>query len=124
MRPLSAIQLFTTRLILGSTRWTIVRMNWVRTCSWARQVLRLLPRRLAIGIPVACRRKWLPICAIHGRWLSDTPPDGVRRDEGLRLRGDGGEDAVLVEPHAIRAAAILGRLEARAPDLQSVSGKC
>jgi hypothetical protein len=122
MRPLPAIQLLTATLILGSTRWTIVRMNWVRTCSWARQILRLLPRGLAIGVPVACRRKWLSVRAIHGRGLSNTPPDGVRRDKGLRLGRDGREDAVLVESHAIRATAVLCRLEARAPYLQRVSG--
>jgi hypothetical protein len=122
VRPLPAIQLLTTTLILGRTRWTIVRMNWVRTCSWAGQILRLLPRGLAIGVPVACRRKWLSVRAIHGRRLSDTPPDGVCRDKRLCLGGDGREDAVLVESHAIRAAAVFGRLEARAPDLQRVSG--
>jgi hypothetical protein len=92
-------------------------MSWVRTCSWARQIL-LLARWLPVGITVARRRKGLPIGTVHGRWLSDAAPDGVGRDESLGLRGDGGEDAVLVEPHAVGAAAIFSRLEARAPDLR------
>jgi hypothetical protein len=46
----------------------------------------------------------------------------MRRNKSLRLSGDGGEDAILVEPHAIGAAAVLGRLEARASNLWSVSG--
>jgi hypothetical protein len=120
VRPLPAIQLITACLILGNARWTIVRMSWVRTCSWARQILRLLPGWLAVGFPMVCRRKWLAVRAVHGRGLADTPPDGVRRDKSLRLGGDGGEDAVLVEPHAVRAAAVLGRFKARAPDLQYV----
>jgi hypothetical protein len=70
---------------------------------------------------VARRRKGLPIGTVHRRRLSDAAPDGVRRDEGLGLGGDGGEDAVLVEPHAVGAAAIFSRLEARAPDLRTVS---
>jgi hypothetical protein len=127
MRSLPAIQLFTTGLIWGSTGRTIFRMNWVRTCSWARQILLLLrlwlARRLAIRVPMVCRRKRLAIRAIHGRWLSHATPDRMCRHERLRLRRDGREDAVLVEPHAIGAAAILGGLEAGAPDLHSVSGR-
>ena len=117
MRPLPANQRVTACLILRSTRRTIVRMSWVRTCSGTGQIL-LLPRRLPIGIAMARRRKRLPVGAVHGRWLADTTPDGMRRDEGLGLGGDGSEDAVLVEPHAVGAAAIFSRLEARAADLQ------
>jgi hypothetical protein len=120
VRPLPANQRVTACLILRSTVRTIVRMSWVRTCSGAGQIL-LLARRLPIGITVARRRKGLPIGTVHGRRRSDAAPDGVRRDEGLRLGGDGGEDAVLVEPHAVGAAAIFSRLEARAPDLRRVS---
>jgi hypothetical protein len=95
-------------------------MSWVRTCSGAGQIL-LLARWLPIAITVARRRKGLPVGTIHGRRLSDAAPDSVGRDESLCLGGDGGEDAVLVEPHAIGAAAIFSRLEARAPDLGKVN---
>jgi hypothetical protein len=100
VRPLPAIQLITVCPVWRSTGRTIVRMNWVRTCSGARQIL-LLAGRLAICFRMARWRKRLAICAIHGRWLPNTTPDGVCGDKGLRLGGDGGEDAVLVEPHAI-----------------------
>jgi len=90
-------------------------MNLVRTCSWAGQILlllRLLARRLAIRFRMVRRRERLSVRAIHGRWLSDATPDRVCRHEGLCLRRDGREDAVLVEPHAVGAAAVLGGLEA------------
>jgi hypothetical protein len=112
MRPLPANQRVTACFVLRSTGRTIVRM----TCSGTGQIL-LLTRRLPIGIAVARRRQRLPIGTIHGRRLADTTPDRVRRDESLGLRGDGGEDAVLVEPHAVGTAAVFSRLEARAPDL-------
>lgn len=123
MRPLPAIQLFTATLILGSTGWTIFRMNWVRTCSWARQVALLAWwwRWLPISITMACRRERLPICAVHGWRLSHAPPDGVCRNKSLRLGRDRREDAVLVEPHAIGASAVFGGLEARAAYLCCVS---
>jgi hypothetical protein len=79
-------------------------MSRIRTCgpSRARQVL-LLPsrRRLGIGFGVRVRRKRLPVCAVHGRGRSHSPPNGMRRDESLRLSRDRCEDAVLVEPHAV-----------------------
>jgi hypothetical protein len=116
VRPLPARQRITGRLIWRSTRRTIVRMSWVRTCCGTGQIL-LLARGLPVGVAVACRRKRLPIGAIHGRRLADAAPDGMRRNECLGLGGNGGEDAVLVEPHAVGAAAVFSRLEARAPDL-------
>jgi hypothetical protein len=91
-------------------------MSWVRTCSWARQIL-LWARWLTIGLAVASRRKRLAICAIHGRRLADTAPDGVGGHKSLRLCRNGSEDAVLVEPHAVGAAAVLCRLETRASNL-------
>lgn len=42
---------------------------------------------------------------------------GVRGDKGLRLRGDRGEHALLVEALAVGAAAVRGVLEARAANL-------
>lgn len=100
VRPLPAIQLITVCPVWRSTGRTIVMMNWIRTCSGARQILPPA-RRLAICFRVARRRKRLAIRAIHGRWLSDTTPDGMCGDEGLRLGRYGGKDAVLIEPHAI-----------------------
>ena len=124
VRPLpTAIQLFTACLILGSAGWTIFRVSWVRTCSWARQIALLSRLWLTICFCVARRRERLAVRAIHGRWLSNTAPDRVCRDESLRLRRDGREDAVLVEPHAIGAAPVLGGLEARASNLLRVSGR-
>lgn len=98
---------------MWSTRRTIVGMDWIRTCSGAGQILLLLlAALLAKGLSMARRRERLPVGTVHGRRLADAAPDGVGRDKSLRLRGDGGEDAVLVEPHAIRAAAVFGGLEA------------
>jgi hypothetical protein len=123
MGPLPANQLFTTCLIVGRTGWTTkFRMNWVRTCSWARQIALLAGLLLlAICFCVARRRKRLTVCAIHWGWLSDTSPHGMCRHKCLRLRGDGRENAVLVEPHAVGAAAVFGGLEARASNLYRVS---
>ena len=39
---------------------------------------------------------------------------GVRGDEGLCLRGDGGEDAFLIEAHTVGAAAVCGSVKAGA----------
>jgi hypothetical protein len=86
-------------------------MSWIRTCSWARQVALLAGLLLAICFGVARRRERLTICAVHGRWLPDTPPDSVCRNKSLCLRRHRREDAVLVEPHAVGAAAVLGGLE-------------
>lgn len=116
MRPLPATQRITASLILWSTWRTMVRMDCVRTCSGAGQIL-LRATRLCVGLVLARRRKRLPVGAIHGRRLSDTAPDRVGRDKSLRLGRDGGEYAVLVEPHAIRAAAVLGRFKAGAANL-------
>ena len=95
-------------------------MRWVRTCSWAGQIL-LWALWLAVGLAVASRRKRLPVGAIHGRRLADAAPDRVGRNESLSLCRNGSEDAVLVEPHAVGAAAVLCRLEARASDLWTTS---
>jgi hypothetical protein len=123
MRPLPAIQLFTTCLIMGSTGWTIFRMNWVRTCSGARQIALLARLLLLLTICFSMARRWkrLAICAVHGRWLPNTPPNGVCRNKSLSLRRDRRENAVLVEPHAVGAATVLGGLEARAANLCVVS---
>jgi len=43
------------------------------------------------------------------------------RHKGLRLRGDRGEDALLLEALAIGAAPIVRGLEAGAPNLHSIS---
>lgn len=100
VRPLPATKRVTASFILWSTGRTIVRMDWIRTCSGAGQIL-LLATRLAICLAVARGRERLPVGAVHGRRLSHTAPDGMRRDKGLRLGGDGREDAVLVESHAV-----------------------
>lgn len=63
------------------------------------------------------RRKRLAIGTIHGWRLANTSPDGVGRNKSLSLCGNGCEDAVLVEPHAVGAATVLCRLEARASNL-------
>jgi hypothetical protein len=86
-------------------------MSWVRTCSWARQVALLAGLLLAICFGVAGRRERLAICAVHGRWLPNTPPNGVCRNKSLCLRRHRRKDAVLVKPHAVGAAAVLGGLE-------------
>lgn len=66
---------------------------------------------------MASRRKRLPVGTIHGWRLANTSPDGVSRNKSLSLCGNGSEDAVLVEPHAVGAAAVFCRLEARASNL-------
>jgi len=119
VKPLPANHCVTARLIWRSTRRTIFRMSWVRTCSGAGQIL-LLARRLAIWLAVAGRRKRLAVGTIHWRRLANTAPDGVSRNESLRLGRNWGEDAVLIEPHAVGAAAVFCRLEARAADLGRV----
>jgi hypothetical protein len=98
-------------------------MNWVRTCSWARQIALLtrLLLLLTICFRMARRRERLAICAVHWGRLSNASPYGVCRNKSLCLRRDGREDAVLVEPHAVGAAAVLGGLEAGASDLRRVS---
>lgn len=118
MGPLPASQIVTAALICTG------RTIGIRTCGGARQIARLLlprARRLSIGICVARWRQRLPVRAVHGRGRADAAPDGVCGDEGLRLRGDGGEDAVLVESQAVGAAAVLGGLEAGAADLKQMS---
>lgn len=100
VEPLPAHQRIAACFILGSTRRTMVWVSWVRTCSGARQIL-LLARRLAIGLGVVCWGERLAVCAVHGRRLTDAAPDGVCGHKGLRLGGNGGEDAVLVEAHAV-----------------------
>jgi hypothetical protein len=114
VRPLSTNQLFTAGLILGRTGWTtIFRMNWVRTCSWARQIALLAGLLLlAIRFGMARWRQRLAICAVHWGWLSDAAPNGMCRNESLGLGRNGRENAVLVEPHAVGAAAVFGGLEA------------
>ena len=96
----------------------------IRTCGRAGQILLLLlplARRLPIGLCVVCRWEGLPVGAVHGRGSADTAPDGVGWDESLCLCRDGREDAVLVEPQAVRAATILSSLKAGATDLYEVS---
>lgn len=96
----------------------------IRTCGGAGQILLLrlrLARRLAVGVCVVGRRQRLAVGAVHGRGRADAAPDGVGGDKGLRLGGDGGEDAVLVEAQAVGAAAVLGGLEAGAANLGTVS---
>lgn len=117
--PLPAIH-FAACLIVGGTRRTIVRMNWVRTCSRTGQIL-WLPCWLTICLGMTRWRQRLAVGTIH-RWrLSDTAPDSVGRYESLCLRGHRREDAVLVEPHAIGAATIFCGLKARTADLNHVS---
>lgn len=83
MGPLPVIQRVTACLLLWSTWRTKVRMDWVRTCSWAGQILLLT--LLRIGLVLARRRKRLPVGAIHGRGLADTAPDSVGRNKSLCL---------------------------------------
>ena len=45
----------------------------------------------------------------------------VGGNKGLGLRGDGGEDAFLLEALAVGTPSVLGGLEARTPDLGCVS---
>lgn len=116
VKPLPTRQRVTACLIWGGTRRNMVRMSWVRTCSWAGQIL-LRARWLAVGLAVTRRRKRLAVGTVHWRGLADTAPDGMSGNKGLRLGRNGGEDAVLVEPHAVGAAAVLCCLEARASNL-------
>ena len=115
--PLPASQVVTATLICTG------RTIGIRTCGRAGQItlllLLLLPRarRLAISICVARRREGLPVGAVHGRGSADTAPDGVCWDKGLRLSRDRCEDAVLIEPQTVGAAAVLGGLEARTANL-------
>lgn len=93
-------------------RWWARRIGRRRICcSGAWQILLLLTRRLAICLCVANRRKRLAICAVHWRRLPNAAPYRVRRHKGLCLGRDGGKDAVLVESHAIRTAAVFSSLE-------------
>jgi hypothetical protein len=121
--PLSPTLRVTAGFIVRGSRRTIGIMSLGRTwrACRARQI-RLPARRLTICIGMARRRKRLSVGTVHGRRISHSTPDGVRGDKGLRLCGDGREDAVLVEAHAIRAAAVIGRLEAGAANLAGVSG--
>jgi hypothetical protein len=92
-------------------------MSRIRTCRACRagQIL-LLPRRVRFGM--ASRRERLPICSVHGRRLSYTAPYGMCWNKSLRLRRHRRKDTILIEPHAIRAAAVVCSLEARAADLR------
>ena len=67
---------------------------------------------------MSSRRKRLPVGPIQRRRGSCATPDGVSRNESLRLRRHGSKDAILIESQAIRAAAVVGSLEPRAPNLQ------
>lgn len=94
-------------------------MSLVRTWTSCRtRQIGLLARLLTIRFRRMARGgKRLPVRTIHGRWLSHTTPNSMRRDKSLRLGRDGREDAVLVEPHAIRAAPVICGLETRASNL-------
>lgn len=119
MRPLPAMQRVTNALVVRSTRGTSVRMGRIRTCSGTGQIGGLLGRTtLTIGFAMARWRQRLAVCAIHGGRLTDTTPDSMGGDESLRLSRDGREDAVLVEAHAVGAAAVFSGLEARASNLR------
>lgn len=101
-------------------------MRWVRTCRACRagQIAPwLLTRRCGIRIGLVGRWDGLPVRAVQLGGLSHTAPDGMCGDKSLGLRRDWSEDAVLVEPHAIGAAAVLCRFEARASDLRHVLKK-
>jgi hypothetical protein len=112
----------------------------IRTCGSCRaRKIGLLGRRLRrVAIPrrrrrgrlcglstirrVTGRRERLPVGAIHGRRHSDAAPNCVSRHKGLRLCGHWGKDAILIEPYAVSAAAIVGVLEAGAANLYALVG--
>lgn len=89
----------------------------IRTCRAGQRVARLGVRR-AVGVG---RRlgggQWLAVRAVQRRRGAGTAPDCVCGHEGLGLGGDGCEDALLREAHAVGAAAILRGLEAGAANL-------
>jgi hypothetical protein len=101
-----------------------ISRRWIRTCRrrGTGQILRLRWRwrRRSVCTPMA-RLERLAKRAVHGRRRAHSTPDSVRGHKGLRLGRHGSEDAVLVEPHAVLAAAVVGGLEARTADLQSWS---
>lgn len=58
----------------------------------------------------------------HGLAATATNPLHVRigrmgRNKGLRLRGNGSENTLLVEPQAVSAPPVRRRLESRTPNL-------
>jgi len=93
-------------------------MSRVRTCR-TRQILRLPAWRLR-GIwlwSMLCRER-LTICPVHWRRLPHSAPDGMSWHKCLSLSRNWCENAVLIESQAIGAAAVVGGLKSRAPDLK------
>lgn len=88
-------------------RWVLAGLLGGRVWIVSITVLR---KRLAV--------RAVQLCAL---WRILATPDGVRGDEGLRLGGDGGEDAFLGEAGAVGAAAVFRRVEAGAANLPRVS---
>ncbi len=98
---------------MDGVTWRVIGvLGWHRT------------ERLAMR-PVNHRR---PLLRVEGsattlRWhsarVAEMRVGGVRGHKGLRLRGDGGKDAFLLETLAVGAAAILRSFEAGTTDLSS-----
>lgn len=89
----------------------------IRTCRAGQRVARLGVRRtVGVGRRLSSGQ-WLAVGAVQRRWRASTAPDGVSRHKSLSLGGDGGEDALLREAHAVGAAAVFRGLKARAADL-------
>ena len=59
----------------------------------------------------------LTIGSVHGWGGSHSTPNSMCWNESLSLRRDGGEDAILIEPHTVGTAAIVGVLETGAANL-------
>lgn len=77
--------------------------------------------RWRVGIAMLLGRKRLTIGSVKLLWLCTLlSPDGMRRDECLRLGRDGCEDALLRETLAIGTTTILGLIKPRASNLECV----
>lgn len=104
---------FLRSALLPSLRLSLLRRlpvhGWLLVALGRRRVLAGLLRRRVWVVSVAVLRKRLAVRAVQ-LWCTLrrilATPDGVRGDEGLRLGGDGGEDAFLREAGAVGAAAV------------------
>jgi hypothetical protein len=108
-----------------SMRRSLLHVAWRHRIDWwalRRVALRRIGvLRWRVGIAMLLGRERLTISSVKLLWLCTLlSPDGMRRDECLRLGRDGCEDALLRETLAVGTATILRLIKTRASNLECV----
>jgi len=122
MRLVIATLLARCCLLRSSLWWRLLVHRLLLSVAWRRSVLAWLTgllRWVLAWLLLTSMRKRLTVRAVElrvWRWLLPTV-DRMRRNERLRLRAHRSEHTFLGESLAVRAAAVLALIEARAPDL-------